>query len=95
MKKPRKPLFTDIPHLDCRGDYPNANIKLADRLYQHPFHYQPIGLTDVCRDLNEPGNLTRALLHLQKNYETDKRTLQPETILVYNFGLTLVARTEL
>lgn len=83
MKKP----FTEIPLLDNRNappfPYPISNWPAAR-------FYEATGLI-THDDLNDPAQLSQALLRVQRTYEQMRDCVQPVALLIYDHGLTLVA----
>ncbi len=85
----RKPLFNTTPQFDARGEYPGKLTELPK--YEHPTFFHPLG-TITSDDLNDPQNLAKELARLEANYNKDKATYLPTLIIIYNHGLTLIAR---
>ena len=81
-KRPTNPPFETIPQFDARGDYPACVAGLPK--YEHPVYFHPLGLTDVCRDLNDAENLARALSRLKEEYKKEKRGYIPKLLILYN-----------
>ena len=84
----RKPPFNTIKQFDARGEYPGKLTELPR--YEHPTFFHPLGTT-TSSDLNDPQNLAKELAKLEANYNKDKAAYIP-IIIIYNYGLTLIAR---
>jgi hypothetical protein len=85
----RKPPFNTIKQFDARGAYPGKLKELPP--YEHPTFFHPLGMSSSA-DLNDPQNRANALARLEANYNKDKAAYVPTIIIIYNYGLTLIAR---